>query len=199
MKPRCWTSDSRCKFASQQRLEGLEGPSTSHCALAQLLPGRARGEQLESSFWPAVQRWWAEPRERRGGAPGVGQDPAAFTRGRLVWGALEEGLLLSVLGGVHVGSPLPRTQVSVGTLARSAEGAGLERAPGSERAPRCLMAALPCPGWLIPLREARYNTEITWEELMLRNDSLSVGCYYSLSIRNSNLTGHPVSSCNSGK
>lgn len=129
MKPRCWTSDSRCKFASQQRLERLEGPSTSHCALAQLLPGRAWGEQLDSSFWPAVQRWWAEPRERRGGAPGVGRGPAAFTRRRLVWGAPIEGLLLSVLGGVHVGSPLPRTQVSVGTLARSAEGAAVREGP----------------------------------------------------------------------
>lgn len=78
MKPRCWTSDSRCKFALQQRLEGLQGPSTSHCAPAQLLPGRAGGEQLESRFWQTVLRWWAEPKERRGGAPDVGRGPACL-------------------------------------------------------------------------------------------------------------------------
>lgn len=50
---------------------------------------------------------------------------------------------------------------SAGTLARSAEGNR-----GQERAPACLMAAFPVQGWLIP-REARYNTKISWEELML--------------------------------
>lgn len=92
-----------------------------------------------------------------------------------------------------MGLPLPRTQVvgrNTGALCRGNRG---QRGP-----PLCLMAALPSPGWLIPLREARYNTKISWEELMLRNYSLSVGYYYSLSIRNSNLTGHPLSSYNSG-
>lgn len=96
MKPRCWTSDSRCKFALQQWLEGLEGPSTSHCAAAQLLPGRAGGEQLESRFWPTVRRWGVEPKERRGGAPGVGRGPACLHPQEACMGALDEGLLLSV-------------------------------------------------------------------------------------------------------
>lgn len=58
----------------QQWLEGLEGLFTSHCAAAQLLPGRAGGEQLESRFWPTVRRWGVEPKERRV-EPGCGAGP----------------------------------------------------------------------------------------------------------------------------
>lgn len=126
MKPRCWTSDSCCKFALQQRLEGLEGPSTSHCAPAQLLlPGRAGGEQLESRFWPTVRRWWAEPKERRGRAPGVGGALPAFTRRRLVCGRWMRGSCFLSLGGVQMGLPLPRTQVvgrNTGALCRGNRG-----------------------------------------------------------------------------
>lgn len=130
MKPRCWTSDSRCKFASQQRLEGLEGPSTSHCALAQLLLGRASGEQLESSFWPTVQRWWAEPRERGGGAPAVGRGPACLHPSEAGMGGTGRGASAFCLLAEPMWDYLsPGLRWSVGTLALSAEGTGVREGP----------------------------------------------------------------------
>ena len=96
MKPRCWTSDSRCKFALQQRLEGLQGPSTSHCAPAQLLPAGLAGNSWRAGSGRQCCGGGRSPRRDGVELRMWGGALPAFTRRRLVWGALDEGLLLSV-------------------------------------------------------------------------------------------------------
>ena len=93
MKPRCWTSDSRCKFALQQRLEGLQGPSTSHCAPAR--PGwrGTAGEQVLAECAAVVGGAQGETGWSSGcGAGSCLPSPAGGWYG----GSLDEGLLLSV-------------------------------------------------------------------------------------------------------
>lgn len=93
-----------------------------------------------------------------------------------------------------MGLPLPRTQV----VGRNT-GAPLQREPGSERVSALPNGSLSQSRMADPSQGGQVqHKDLSWEELMLRNYSLSVGYYYSLSIRNSNLTGHPLSSYNSG-
>ena len=93
MKPRCWTSDSRCKFALQQWLEGLQGPSTSHCAPAR--PGwrGTAGEQVLAECAAVMGGAQGETGWSSGcGAGSCLPSPAGGWYG----GSLDEGLLLSV-------------------------------------------------------------------------------------------------------
>lgn len=132
MKPRCWPSDSSCKFALEQR---LEGPSTSHCALGPAAAG-APEEQLESRFWLMVV--CATPRAQRKMRAGPCRHPQGSGVGDAGCGApVFHSMAQSSWGCFSPG----RTRL-VGT-----PGHCLERELKSERALCSLMAGLLSPEW----------------------------------------------------